>query len=111
MGMKFKETKLCKLLDISTKLRSSPLTAAQTWTAFFSLCFKSSRHHPALCETTGVQARGEGCGYSPKTPIRVNAAQRGHDFGTTNIKLGIHFLENIPRTGYNISNERAIKIY
>ena len=35
--MKFKETKLCKLLDISTKLRSSPLTAVQTWTAFFFL--------------------------------------------------------------------------
>ena len=34
---------------------------------------------------------GGGGGYSPKIPIRVCAAQRGHDFGTPYLERGIHF--------------------
>ena len=37
------------------------------------------------------QSRGGGGGYSPKIPIRVCAAQRGHDFGTPYLERGIHF--------------------
>ena len=53
--------------------------------------------------STSFLARGQG--YSHTMPIRVCAAQRGHDFEASDLEQGIHFGDvswNGP--GYNISN-------
>ena len=44
--------------------------------------------HGASIEFHGVILHG---GYTPTIPIRVCAAQRGRDFGTSDLERGNHF--------------------